>query len=63
MPITHPMLMVNIFQSGAPHIHKLSRFATILHVVWSSNSYSSVLTSKASSKVDLLNDDISHEVV
>ena len=39
----------------APHIHILSQFATILHVVWSANGDGHGLTSKASS--NLLNED------
>ena len=42
-------------QSGAPHIHILSQFATILLIVWSAHGNGSALTSKDSS--NLLNDD------
>ena len=48
--------MANLLQSGAPHIHILSQSATIL-LVWSANGNGSALTSKASSKVNLVNDD------
>ena len=43
--------------SRAPHIHIISQSAMILLVVWSANSNGSALTSKGSSKVNLLNDD------
>ena len=56
MPIT-PQLMASLFKSRAPHIHILSQSAIILLVVWSANGNSSAFTSKASSKVNLLNDD------
>ena len=51
------MLMANILSSRAPHIHFYPSSATILLVVWSANSDGSALTSMASSKVNLLNDD------
>ena len=44
----------NLFSNEAPHIHILP---TILLVVWSANSDGSALTSKASTKVNLLNGD------
>ena len=47
---------VNLFSSRAPHIHFFSSFAMILLVVWSANGECSALTSKASFKVNLLND-------
>ena len=37
--------------------HAMPQFATILLIVWSANGDGSALTSKASSKVNLLNDD------
>ena len=49
--------MANIFSSGAPHIIFFPNSAMILFVVWFANGDGSVLTSKASSKVNLLNDD------
>ena len=53
------MLKVNLFLSGAPHVHFFTSSATILLVVWSGNgsSQGSALISKASLKVNLLNDD------
>ena len=43
--------------NGAPHIHFFPSSAMILLVVWSANGDGSALTSMASSKVNLLNDD------
>ena len=54
-PLAHT-LMANLLQSGAPHIHILSQSATIL-LVWSAKGNGSALTSKASSRVNLVNDD------
>ena len=49
------MLMANLFSSGAPHIQFSPSSAIILLVDWSANGDGSAL-SKASSKVNLLND-------
>ena len=56
MPITSHG---NLFKSGAPHIHILSQFTTILLVVRSANT----VTSKASCKVNLLKTILTHEFV
>ena len=53
--------MANLLQSGAPYIHILSQSATNLLVVWSVNGDGSALTSKACSKVNLLNDELTDE--
>ena len=52
MPIT-PHTNGEPLLNGAPHIHILSQSAMILLVEW----YGSALTSKACSKVNLLNND------
>ena len=58
MPITPHANGEPLLLSGAPHIHILPQFATILLVVWSANGDGGALTSKASSKVvNLLNHD------
>ena len=57
MPIPHT-LMATLFQIGAPHIHILSQSTTILLVVRSAKNNGSTLTSKASYKINLLNDDL-----
>ena len=49
--------MVNLFSSEAPHTLFFPSSAMILLVVWSAKGDDSALTSKASSKVNLLNDD------
>ena len=51
------MLVANLFYSRTPHIYGLPLSATILLVVWSAKGDDSALTSKASSKVNLLNYD------
>ena len=50
--------MANLFLSGTPHIHFFTSSAVILLVVWSANDNGSALTSKASSKDNLLNEGI-----
>ena len=47
---TH-MLMVNLFSSGAPHIHIFPSSVTIMLVVWSTNSDSSALPRRVSMSV------------
>ena len=49
--------MGNLFSSRIPHIHILPQSAMILLVVWGAKGDGSARTSKASSKVCLLNDD------
>ena len=51
------MLMASLFLSRAPHINFFPSSGTNLLVVWSANGGGSALTSKASSKFNLLNDD------
>ena len=52
-----PYTIAETLLSRAPHIHVLPQFCYDLLVVWSANEDGSALTSKSSSKVNLLNDD------
>ena len=55
--------MVNLFSSGAPHFHFFPSSGLIVLAVWSANGDCNALTSKASSKVNLLNDDAYRRVI
>ena len=51
------MLMANLFSSGAPNILFFSQSVMILLIIWSANGNSSAVTSRVSSKFNLLKDD------